>query len=392
MKMKLLDYTLICMLAGIAPATAQESSSLPAATGKPGASQDAAAKVDCTGATCVSTEGVLMRVRTRGERQPIAPAAAANSQDLQPDRRVTVETEAPGKAVAIGKWSVQLPNGGVIWATEDPSLGQAELNASAPSFVAFDGQRITQPVQFYVYSNYPDFIDRAEITLYRATDTDLVSPIATLPLQVGAVSEVEWDGKLPQGVALRAGDELQYIVRAYGKGGSAFDETYPRRLQLVRPEEAERGTQLLRGEVENKFGTAFSTEQAEQQSLIDGAFGQNSLRQQNIGIYGSRIRIQGRNIPDGYALTIDGKSQPVDLQRKLVAEYLVPIGRHTFDIAMTGPDQRTIKHTLDVDVSGRYMFAVAIADLTASGNDVSGSVEPLAADDRYDDSFLIEGR
>ncbi len=392
MKMKLLDYTLICMLAGIAPATAQESSSLPGATGKPGASQDVAAKVDCTGATCVSSEGVLMRVRTRGERQPTAPAAAATSQDLQPDRRVTVETEAPGKAVAIGKWSVQLPNGGVIWATEDPSLGQAELNASAPSFVAFDGQRITQPVQFYVYSNYPDFIDRAEITLYRATDADLVSPIATLPLQVGAVSEVEWDGKLPQGVTLRAGDELQYIVRAYGKGGSAFDETYPRRLQLVRPEEAERGTQLLRGEVENKFGTAFSTEQAEQQSLIDGAFGQNSLRQQNIGIYGSRIRIQGRNIPDGYALTIDGKSQPVDLQRKLVAEYLVPIGRHTFDIAMTGADQRTIKHTLDVDVSGRYMFAVAIADLTASGNDVSGSVEPLAADDRYDDSFLIEGR
>ena len=393
MKMKLLDYTLICVLAGIAPATAaQESSLLPAANGKSGAAQDAGAKVDCSGATCVSAEGVLMRVRTRGERQPLTPVDATSSPDLQPDRRVTVEAEAPGKAVAIGKWSVQLPNGGVIWATEDPSLGQAELNASAPSFVAFDGQRITQPVQFYVYSNYPDFIERGEITLYRATDTDLVSPIATLPLQIGAESNVEWDGTLSQGVALRAGDELLYIVRAYGKDGSAFDETYPRRLQLVRPEEAERGTQLLRGEIENKFGTAFSTEQAEHQSLIDGAFGQNSLRQQNIGIYGSRIRIQGRNIPDGYALTIDGKSQPVDLQRKLVAEYLVPIGRHTFDIAMTGPDQRTIKHTLDVDVSGRYMFAVAIADLTASSNDISGSVEPLAADDRFDDNFLIEGR
>lgn len=393
MKMKLLDYTLICLLAGVSPmAAAQESPSPLATNAKADASQDATAKVDCTGDTCASGEGVLMRVRTRGERLPLASGTAASSQALQPDRRVTIQTEQPGKAVAIGKWSVQLPNGGVIWATEDPSLGQPELTVSAPSFVAFDGARIAQPVQFYAYNNYPDFIERAEITIYRATDADLVSPIATVPLKVAAVSNAEWDGALPQGVALRAGDELQYIVRAYGKDDKAYDETYPRRLQLVRPEEAERGSQLLRGDIESKFGTAFSLEQAEQQSLIDGAFGQNSLRQQNIGIYGSRIRIQGRNIPDGYSVTIDGQSQPLDLERKLVAEYLVPIGRHTFDIEMAGPNQQVLKHTLDVDVSGRYMFAVAIADLTASKNNVSGSVEPLAADDRFDDSFLLEGR
>src|SRR5688500_562994 len=223
MKMKLLDYTLICLLAGVSPmAAAQESTSPPATNAKAGASQDAAAKVDCAGDTCASDEGVLMRVRTRGERQPAASGTAASSQALQPDRRVTVQTEPPGKAVAIGKWSVQLPNGGVIWATEDPSLGQPELTVSAPSFVAFDGARIAQPVQFYVYNNYPDFIERAEITIYRATDADLVSPIATVPLKVAAVSNAEWDGALPQGVALRAGDELQYIVRAYGKDNKAY--------------------------------------------------------------------------------------------------------------------------------------------------------------------------
>src|SRR5690606_41673015 len=51
-----------------------------------------------------------------------------------------------------------------------------------------------------------------------------------------------------------------------------------------------------------------------------------------------------------------------------------------------------VTHMLDSDVSGKYAFAVAIADLTLSGSSVSGSIQPLAGDDRYDDSFLVEGR
>jgi hypothetical protein len=180
-------------------------------------------------------------------------------------------------------------------------------------------------------------------------------------------------------------------VRAYGADGS-YDETYPRRLQLVTPEEVERGNQALRRSVERSSGLSLSAEEAEQRSLVEGIFGENSLRQQNIPIYGSRIRIQGRDIPEGYSVRINGQSQPVDLQRKLVAEYLVPVGRHAFDLELRGSGQEAINSRLDIDVSGKYMFAVAIADFTASGGNVSGSIEPLAGDDRYDDSFLLEGR
>jgi len=390
MKMKLLDYTLICLLAGTSPSALAQAGTQAA---QPADAATPAAKVDCSGDGCVSDQGVLMRVRTRGERQPLTQGTtpASSSQALQPDRRVSVETEQPGKAVAIGKWSVQLPNGGVIWATEDPNLGQPQLNVSAPSLVAFDGRRIVKPVQFYAYNNYSAFIERAEVLIYRASDADLVSPIATVPLTAGAVTNTDWDGALPEGLELRAGDELTYIVRAYGANGS-FDETFPRRMQLVKPEEAERGAQMLRNSVEKQYGSAFSIEQAEQQSLIQSTFGENSLRQQNIAIYGSRIRIQGRNLPENYAVTIDGQTQPVDLERKLVAEYLVPVGRHQFDVALAGPDKQLIRHTLDIDVSGRYFFGVAIADLTASKSSVSGSVEPLTADGSDDDSFLVEGR
>ena len=148
MKMKLLDYTLISLLAGMAPlAVAQESGQ--AATDKTeGTAQ--APSVDCTDSGCSSQDGLLFRLRTRGERKPVVNAGEnGSSETLEPDRRVTVALEQPGKAVAKGKFSVQLANGGVIWATEDPTLGQPELSISAPGIVPFDGTAITKPVQFY---------------------------------------------------------------------------------------------------------------------------------------------------------------------------------------------------------------------------------------------------
>ena len=395
MKMKLLDYTLIGLLAGgfAATASAQEA---PATAG-------AADATRCDGTGCTSDEGMVFTLRTRGEQRPVTKDTSEQSDagKLQPDRRVTVEAEhvastwnrdlQPGQALAIGKWSADLPGGGVIWATEDPNLGQPQLNVSAPSLVAFDGNRIAKPVRFYAYSNYADFVRRAEVLIYRASDADLVAPLAKVELPVGAVTDVTWDGTLPAGFEARAGDELVYLVRAYGADGSV-DETWPRRMQLVTPDEAERGSQVLQRSVEQANGTAMSAEEAQQRSLVEGVFGENALRQQNIPIYGSRIRIQGRDIPEGYSVRINGQSQPIDLQRKLVAEYLVPVGRHAYDIELAGGDRQTLNKRLDIDVTGKYMFAVAIADFTASGSSVSGSVEPLKGDERYDDGFLLEGR
>ena len=388
MNKTMLHTALLGALAAYTPAAAWAQEPVPATGG------DADA-VRCTDAECSSDQGVLMRVRTRGMREPVTSgtSSGSGSQALQPDRRVTIATEQPGKAVAIGKWSVQLPDGGVIWATEDPNLGQPALSVSAPSLVAFDGTRITSPVRFHAYSNYSGFIERAEVLVYRASDTDLVEPIASVPLPVAAVSDAEWDGALPPGFVARQGDELVYLVRAYGADGST-DETYPNRLQLVKPQEAERGAQLLRDAVERQSGLAFSVEEAESRSLTDSVFGLNALRQQNIPVYGSRIRILGRSLPEDASVTINGQSQPVDLEGKLVAEYLEPVGKHAFDIAVTEPGQpEPVHRSLEIDVTGRYTFAVALADVTVSGNSTSGSVQPLGDDaERYDDDLITDGR
>ncbi|WP_220481087.1 hypothetical protein [Marilutibacter penaei] len=393
MKMKMLDYTLICLLAGMSHAAAAQDARDAAAPGQPPEPAEGASGLSCEGGDCVSDEGVIMRLRTRGERVPVPTAEGAPRNDvLQANRQVSVEAAGPGKAIALGKWSVELPDGGVLWATEDPNLGQPAFNITAPSLVPYDGSRITEPVRFHAYNNYPAFIDRAEILVFRSSDTDLVDPLATVPMEVAAVSDVEWDGALPSGYEARAGDELIYIVRAYGADGS-FDETYPRRLQLVQPQEAERGSRLLRDSVEKEYGARFTEDEADERRAVDEVFGENALRQQNIAIYGSRIRVQGRDIPDGRSVTINGQNQPVDLEGKLVAEYLVPVGQHSFDVEVGGGDATPVHETLEVDVTGRYMFAVALADMTLSDGKVTGSIEPLGDEaEQYDGDLLLEGR
>lgn len=369
LKMKLLDCTLISLLAGMSSlATAQDA----------------------------GNDGVTFKLRTRSYDQPVTTDTSdkSSSQALQPDRRVTISGEQPGKATAVGKWTVQLANGGVIWATEDPSLSQPQMAVSANNLVAYDGSKITKPVKFYGSTNYSAFMKHAEIVVFRASDSDLVTPLATIPLKLGAIMEGEWDGSInaATGAPLRVGDELTYVVRAWSDD-KTYDETYPARMQLVRPEELEIQQQRTTAQAVQGGQRPLTDAAASEMLQIQQVFGQNTLRLQNIPVYGSRVRIQGRNVPDQQMVTINGQSMPVDLERKFVSEYLLPIGRYSFDVQVgKDGDAEAAHRKLDVDVTGKYFFGVGIADFTLSGNSVSGSVEPLANQPQFTKDSLLEGR
>lgn len=95
MKMKLLDYTLICILGGLVKVAGAQTA--PAATQPataPGPAQGSG-EVECTDAGCGSDQGVLFELRTRGKRQPVTHGTTerSSSETLQPDRRVTIQAE-----------------------------------------------------------------------------------------------------------------------------------------------------------------------------------------------------------------------------------------------------------------------------------------------------------
>lgn len=371
-RMKLLDFTLIGLLGTMsAGAWAQAVPTPPV-------------DLSCDASGCSDGEGAVLRIRNRGE----AEAKAGDADQLQSDRRVDVERESSGRTEVRGRFAIDLPGGGMLWATEDPQLAAPDLNVQASPLVEFSDGRISKPVRFMSYSNYAGFAQRHELVIYRGTDADLVSPVATIEMPAAAVGEVEWNGELPADLRLREGDELQYVLRAISTDGSV-DETYPNRLTLVRPEDVQRSQQAIRSQADGRFG-GMDAEQIQQRQLTEAVLGQGNLRQQNIPIYGSRVRIVGQDIPEGQMLKIDGRSYPVDLDRKFAAEFLLPVGKHSFDIEV-GDQGQTTRRTLDVDVTGRYLFMVALADVTVSDNSISGAVVPVGVDDRYDD-VITEGR
>ncbi len=279
-----------------------------------------------------------------------------------------------------------------MWATEDPTLRPPQFNLTASNLVAFENGKISQKVKFYAYSNYSDFVRRGEILIFRSSDTDLVKPLARLDLPKGATAEVEWDGALDAGdMPLRTGDELIYVARLYGAGGN-FDETMPQPLRLVTPQESQAGKETLRDNAQRQYGLSLGLDEAQSKRLSEAAVIGSSLRKQNIPIHGSLVRIYGRGLAQGYSVKINGQSFPVSQDRNFTAEFLVPIGEHSFEAELTRNGAEPVKHAFNITVTGRYLFAVALADVTFSGNSSSRSLAPILQDDRYDRSLVVDGR
>ncbi|MCR9278272.1 MAG: OmpA family protein [Pseudomonadaceae bacterium] len=122
------------------------------------------------------------------------------------------------------------------------------------------------------------------------------------------------------------------------------------------------------------------------------AMGRNDLATQRIPVYGSRIRIQGTDLGEDYRLWLNGEPVYVDDARAFAYEYLLPIGEHRFDLVVANSARVVVERSMPVMIDGQYHFMVALADFTASDNDISGSLEALSGDDRYDEDMLVEGR
>lgn len=338
-------------------------------------------------------EEILVHVSSHSYEQPVTKSLSkySTSEALSPDRRVSIEMaqhEKSDKATVKADAYQELAHGGVLWINEDPVLGQAELTVSASSVVAFSDGKILNPVTFFIRNNYSAFIDKMELLIYRESDRDFVAPIATVPVSLDTVIEMQWDGQFLASNNYREGDKLIYIIRAYDKKGQ-WDETYPSQIQLVSSQEEQRNTRLLDEHLQRSCNKNMSVEDSLKQRLIDNVFSENGLRQQNISLNGSRVRVQGRNIALNSHLFINNQFYPVDREGKFVAEYLMPVGLHRFNIRVENHDEVTEKE-LSVDVTGKYFLGIAIADLTVQQQKLSASNEILS---KYkEDDLLTDAR
>ena len=92
------------------------------------------------------------------------------------------------------------------------------------------------------------------------------------------------------------------------------------------------------------------------------------------------------------AVRINGQVVPVDSDGDLAYETILPVGQHQLFLDLVPVAGDVWPMELSVDVTGKHWFMVGLADLTLQRNSLAGSVEPLAADDRYLESTVSEGR
>ncbi|MDX1762728.1 MAG: OmpA family protein [bacterium] len=546
----------------------------------------------CTVDLCRTEDGYVVEIISRDETPATAGLPASNARDREADRRVDVG----------GRFTVNLPGGGRLWATEDPGVIDPRLAVAGPTALPVSRGKIEGPALFSAYTNYATFMTRLEVVIYRARDEDHIKPIATIEGNLGSLVRFQWDGTTAVGQNFRPGDQLVYLLRAYDQEGHV-DETASKKIDLVdsrafadfrgpqeppfppvhgerratgeealrdatplagnvvtfkppipevatvtrfkvytvtphfavrkaelreadraeldriaddwrgvrnvrvqaightdsvriapenrlefrnnhvlsearaasvarylsqvlglseeqvviegkgpdepmasndtaagralnrrveltiwgeaeirrqkaRPldlklEDRESGREVsaaaglldaeealrhARGEVEEEGGEAGGAWTADHRVKLQGGtlasvYGRNDLRRQSIPIYGSRVRVHGQDLGGDYGLVINGEAIPVDTTGKFAVEYMRPVGSHEFAVdLMTSKGEVECSRELAVDVTGKHLFLVALADLTVSGNHISGSVEPLAVDDRYDDDVTVDGR
>lgn len=318
---------------------------------------------------------------------------AIHAQNLtEPSKEVVAQASlnqnSIGKSMLMANnYSMNFSNGGSIWTTEDPNLVNPVFQMASLPYVAFDGAKVTTPLEIYLRSNYPAFIDRVEVSFYRAIDQDMTEPLAVIKANPAMLTSVTWDGELPSKHNFKAGDELFYIVKIYDKDGR-FDETSKQPIQLIKPDDYINSMDDLRNTVSKEQGLSFTNEQALSQYLLNSAYLGSSIAKQNIPIYGSTVLLRGNNIPEG-AIFINGERVPLSFERNFVAEYLLPTGSHSFKVDLIG-DERT-SGILDVDVSGTYFFGIGIADFTLSKAKISGSGKDEMFN-KDDDDLFKEGR
>jgi len=301
--------------------------------------------------------------------------------------------------------------------------------AVAPSVAVFqrtpDEGLIAAPVRFQMYSNYAAFIKRAEVRIFEAGRSPQSTPLAVVPIDPNG--SAEWQPSARRLSA--AGQELRYLVRAYGQDGK-FDDTKPLSLWLVAdgsraaadrvaaassadheqnatgsgpgtPSEnapdavksapgvaitgtsptdaggAAPGATVAAASAATPASGASGPEAqtaAAQQSAsglhtdpeLLAAYGESTLSEHNILVSGGTVTVRGGGIPPGHTVWVAGHQVPVDAKGNFIAEEVLPAGAHTVEVAVLDENGNGTLYLRDLEFKPRDRFFFGMADLTVS--------------------------
>ncbi|MCO0638149.1 hypothetical protein M8745_19625, partial [Lutimaribacter sp. EGI FJ00014] len=188
-------------------------------------------------------------------------------------------------------------------------------------------------VTFLATTNYPAFIERAEIRIFEEDGRD-ARPLAVLPVAVNG--RADW--VMPQAEEV----DFSYVLRVYDAKGR-YDETVPLTLR--------------RSSRDLPRHTA-------QEATAPG-WGEDRTAFRNIPVNGGAVTIYGRHVPPGYAVEVLGETIPVDRDQAFVVQRILPAGDHEVDVAVKGASKTGgLSFPREINIPDNDWFYVALADLT----------------------------
>lgn len=321
----------------------------------------------------------VLRIIKSGEGKP---RSSNNSAEGKQDNRrvdVTLTRKVPVDTVKAEVRRALFGAGGAVWLSQDPTSLERILAVKAPKSVSLNNGELESPVKFDFTTNYAHFIDKAEVLIWLAGASQLEPPLAQLQLEkVAAQQSIEWNGQNGK-LDLAAGVELEYAVRAYDQQGR-FDQSHRQVMEFIEKDDS--NTNAL---------TLPPISIAEE---IDESAGQyEELDQQGMVFSATKVRLLGQDIDSASKVSINGENVTIGSDGRFGIEYLLPAGQYQFDVVLEDDNNNSFNKQLNVDLDESYFFMVALADVTAGENKVSGSMEPLAVDEhRYGGDIFVDGR
>jgi hypothetical protein len=318
--------------------------------------------------------------------------------------RITVDGEPlddPGRSSAdIQRCTdVALERADIRFQFED---GKAEPRLSVtarPNAVAVPADAASgdapDSVRFQMYTNYPHFIERAEVRIFAPGQSLQAEPLGVAPIGTDGLAAWQppvdrFDGPV---------HELRYLLRAVGRDGQ-FDETETQPLWLFHPDAAEQAARLA-AQATTAPDVPPDARAAQERGLLAG-YGESRLALQGIPLGNvGRVHVNGGGIPPDHRVWLAGEPVPVADGGSFVAETLLPPGTHTVEVAVLDPEGNGELFLRDLELDRDDWFYVGVADLTLQANDTTGPIDALTASDApidYDSAtdgrlaFFVDGK
>jgi len=229
-----------------------------------------------------------------------------------------------------------------------------------------DIRRTYQPGEKVTFAgswNYPGWIDRAEIRIFRQSEkysaeaVALPVEIVDMPLDGSGNATAIWHARSEFDFLSDDTDDLTYVLRVYDSHGR-FDETLPLSLKISESEVA----------VEDRIGSVPSVPgESEDRTGVS-----------NIPLYGGSVTVHGRHIPSGYTVKVLGSDVQVDDGQRFVVSRILPPGDHVVDVAVTGATRNSgLEFERDIHIPDSEWYYVGLADITL-GRRLGSDIEILS--------------